>query len=253
MGKLSGKNVLVTGTSQGIGAAIARALTEEGCNICLHYFHSEEVPAEIKKLAESMNRKAICINADLTSESEVARFVKEGVEFLGSIDILVNNSGGLVGRKMLGDIDSEFWEKVFDINLKSMMMVTRECLPFLNKTDGAGIVNVASLAGRAGGHPGSLAYATSKGAVLTWSRALSRELATQGIRVNSVAPGFIEATAFHDTFTTRESAMNTIRNIPLGRAGLPEDVARTVVFLASEYDGFITGETLDINGGVYCA
>jgi 3-oxoacyl-[acyl-carrier protein] reductase len=253
MGSLRGKNAFVTGTSQGIGAAIARALVEAGCNICLHYFHSAEVPEMIRAFAESKGLRAICIRADLTDREDTAKCVSEGAQFLGGIDVLVNNSGGLVQRRQLSEIDNEFWERVMDINVTSMMMVTREALPFMNRQDGTSVVNISSLAGRAGGHPGSIAYATSKGAVLTWSRALARELASQGIRVNSIAPGFIEGTAFHDTFTTRESAMNTIRNIPLGRAGRAEDVARAVVFLASEYDGFITGETLDVNGGVYSA
>lgn len=253
MGTLAGKNAIVTGTSQGIGAEIGRELVEAGCNVCLHYFHSAEVPEKIKQLAESRGLMAVCIRADLTDSKDTARCVSEGAGFLGGIDVLVNNSGGLVQRRQLAEIDNEFWERVMDINLTSMMMVTREALPHMNRQDGASIINISSLAGRAGGHPGSLAYATSKGAVLTWSRALARELAPLGIRVNSVTPGFIEGTAFHDTFTTRESAQNTIRNIPLGRAGRSEDVARAVVFLASEYDGFITGETLDVNGGVYSA
>jgi 3-oxoacyl-[acyl-carrier protein] reductase len=133
------------------------------------------------------------------------------------------------------------------------MLVTREILPSLNASEGASIVNIASLAGRKGGHPGSLVYSMTKGAVLTWTRSLSSELASKGIRVNAVAPGFIEGTLFHKTHTTPESASKTIEGIPLGRAGNPDDVARAVAFLASEYDGFITGETIDINGGVYCA
>ena len=126
-------------------------------------------------------------------------------------------------------------------------------LPFLNKQDGSSIVNISSLAGRAGGHPGSLVYSTCKGAVLTWTRCLSKELAADKIRVNAVAPGFIEGTRFHETHTTKEAALKTISTIPLGRAGNPYDVARAVAYLASEYDGFITGETIDINGGVYSA
>ena len=134
-----------------------------------------------------------------------------------------------------------------------MMLVTRELIPHLNHNDGSSIVNVSSLAGRVGGHAGSLVYSMCKGAVLTWSRSLAKELAPKNIRVNSVAPGFIEGTSFHATHTTRESARKTIESIPLQRSGNPEDVARAVAFLASEYDGFITGETLDINGGVYSA
>lgn len=253
MGTLKDKNAFVTGTSQGIGAAIAETLVKAGCNICMHYFSSEKEPKKLQKIAEDKNQKAVCLQADLTREAEVADCVKAGVEILGSYDILVNNSGSLVKRSYIRDIDLEYWNTVMDINLTTMMLVTRELVPHMNQQDGASIINVSSLAGRVGGHPGSLAYSTSKGAVLTWTRALSKELSALKIRVNAVAPGFIEGTRFHETHTTRESAMKTISSIPLGRSGNPYDVARAVVFLASEYDGFITGETIDINGGVYCA
>lgn len=253
MGTLKGKNAFVTGTSQGIGAAIAKALIEAGCNICMHYFHSAEEPLKLKKIAGQNNQKAICLQADLTREPEVKKCVKEGIDFLGSIDILINNSGSLVKRNYINNIDLDYWKEVIDINLTTMMLVTKEVLPYLNNKIGSSIVNISSLAGRMGGHPGSLVYSTCKGAVLTWSRSLAKELASNNIRVNAVAPGFIEGTLFHEVHTTRESALKTIASIPLGRSGNPEDVARAVVFLASEYDGFITGETIDINGGVYCA
>jgi 3-oxoacyl-[acyl-carrier protein] reductase len=132
-----------------------------------------------------------------------------------------------------------------------MMLVTRAAEPYLSKNTNSSIVNLASLAGRKGGHPGSLAYATSKGAILTFTRALATEYGAKGIRVNAVAPGLILGTLFHDTHTTKESAANTIAGIPIERAGNPDDVARAVLYLASEFDGFITGATLDINGGVY--
>lgn len=253
MGALKGKNAFVTGSSQGIGAAIAETLIKSGCNICMHYFSSDEVPKKLQIIAEENNQKAICVQGDLTIEAEVIKCVNEGVDYLGSFDILVNNSGSLVNRKYIQEITLDYWRTVIDINLTTMMLVTRVLLPYLNKHDGSSIVNVASLAGRTGGHPGSLVYSTCKGAVLTWSRSLSKELAVDKIRVNSVAPGFIEGTKFHETHTTKESALKTISSIPLGRSGNPYDVARAVAFLASEYDGFITGETIDINGGVYCA
>lgn len=253
MNKLKGKNAFVTGTSQGIGAAISKALIEAGCNVCMHYFSSEEEPMRLKKIAEDNNQKAICLQADLTNEQEAKKCVHAAVASMGSLDILINNSGSLVKRSFVGDIEMDYWQKLIDINLTTMMLVTREMIPHLNQTDGASIVNVSSLAGRVGGHPGSLVYSMCKGAVLTWSRSLAKEVAPQNIRVNSVAPGFIQGTSFHATHTTKESAMKTIEGIPLQRAGNPDDVARAVVFLASEYDGFITGETLDINGGVYSA
>ena len=253
MGTLKGKTAFVTGTSQGIGAAIAKELIERGCNICMHYFHSSEQPDRLKTTAIQNGQKAITIRADLTNEEEVIRCVREATGVLGSFDILVNNSGGLVQRRYLPQVDSEYWKTLIDINLTSMMLVTKELLPHLNREAGSSIVNISSLAGRKGGHPGSLVYATTKGAMLTWTRALSAELAREGIRVNAIAPGFIEGTAFHSTHTTRESALKTIEGIPLGRSGNPEDIARAAAYLASEYDGFITGTTLDINGGVYCA
>ena len=253
MGALKGKNALVTGTSQGIGAAIAKNLIEAGCNICMHYFRSSEEPERMKVDAIERGQNAACLQADLTNEDDVKRCINEAVEIFGTFDVLINNSGALVERRSISALDLAYWGKLIDINLTSMMLVTKELEPYLNKKDGSSIVNISSLAGRKGGHPGSLVYSTTKGAVLTWTRSLSAELAHLGIRVNTVAPGFIEGTSFHKTHTSPESALNTIAGIPLGRSGNPEDVARAVTFLASEYDGFITGETIDINGGVYCA
>jgi 3-oxoacyl-[acyl-carrier protein] reductase len=252
MGTLKGKSAFVTGTSQGIGAAISKELIEKGCNVCMHYFRSSEQPDKLKMAALENGQKAFTIRADLTREEEVIRCVKEAVTIFGSFDILVNNSGGLVERRYLPQVDTGYWKILIDINLTSMMLVTKELLPYFNRETGSSIVNISSIAGRKGGHPGSLVYATTKGAMLTWTRALSAELAREGIRVNAIAPGFIEGTSFHRTFTTRESALKTIEAIPLGHSGNPEDIARAAAYLASEYDGFITGATLDINGGVYC-
>ncbi|HBC88990.1 MAG TPA: oxidoreductase [Lentisphaeria bacterium] len=253
MGCLKGKKALVTGAEQGIGQAVARALAERGCDVAIHYYASKELAEENAKFAKSKGVTADVFHADLTKEQDAKDLVAAAAKFLGGIDILVNNVGDLVKRKYLNEIDLDFWKKVYDINVTSAMMVTRESLPYLEKNqDGASIINLASLAGRKGGHPGSLVYSTCKGAVLTWTKALSNELAPKGIRVNAVAPGLILGTRFHATHTSKESADETIRGIPLGRAGTPEDVARTIVFLASEYDGFITGATIDINGGIYC-
>lgn len=253
MRSLKGKNAFVTGTSQGIGYSVAKGLIEAGCNICMHYFHSDAEILKLKKIAEENNQKAIILKADLTNEQNVKDCIRYAADFLKSFDILVNNSGSLVKRSFVEDIELDYWKTVIDINMTTMMLVTREILPHLNHKTGSSIVNVSSLAGRTGGHPGSLVYSTCKGAVLTWTRSLAKELAPRNIRVNAVAPGFIEGTNFHKVHTTRESAQKTIASIPLGRSGEPEDVARAVVFLASEYDGFITGSTLDINGGVYSA
>ena len=249
--KINGKNVLITAGAQGIGESITKHFIDSGANVAIHYFSRSDTADQLVKDAISKGQQAIAISGDLTKEEDANNLVEKTIEAFGSLNILINNAGSLVARRLLNEIDTEFWNRVMDINLTSMMYVTKAAAPYLEKNDNSSIVNLASLAGRKGGHPGSLAYATSKGAILTYTRALSTELGAQGIRVNAVAPGLILGTSFHNTHTTKESADATIAGIPIQRAGNADDVARAVLYLASEYDGFITGATLDINGGVY--
>ncbi len=249
--KLAGKKVLITAGAQGIGEAITRNFIDSGANVAIHYFSSSETADQLVEYAVGKGQKAIAINGDLTREADANVLVEKTVAALGGLDILINNAGSLVARRMLDDMELEFWKKVMDINLTSMMFVTKAAVSHLAKNDNSSIVNLASLAGRKGGHPGSLAYSTSKGAILTFTRALASELGPRGIRVNSVAPGLILGTSFHDTHTTKESAAATTASIPIQRAGNADDVARAIAYLGSEYDGFITGATLDINGGVF--
>lgn len=249
--KLNGKNVLITAGAQGIGESITKHFIDSGANVAIHYFSSADTANQLAEYATSKGLKALAISGDLTKEADAISMVEKTVEAFGGLDILINNAGSLVARRLLGDMEADFWHKVMDINMTSMMFVTKAAAPHLAKNENSSIVNLASLAGRKGGHPGSLVYATSKGAILTYTRALSTELGAQGTKVNAVAPGLILGTSFHNTHTTKESAAETISGIPIQRAGNADDVARAVLFLASEYDGFITGATLDINGGVY--
>ena len=249
--KLAGKNILITAGAQGIGESISRHFIDSGSNVAIHYFSSADTANKLVEYALSKGQKAIAISGDLTKEEDANAMVEKTVRTFGGLDILINNAGSLVARKMLNDMETDFWHKVMDINLTSMMFVSRAAAKYLGKNKNSSIVNLASLAGRKGGHPGSLVYATSKGAILTFTRALSTELGPQGTRVNAVAPGLILGTSFHNTHTTKESAAETTAGIPIQRAGNSADVARAVLYLASEYDGFITGATLDINGGVY--
>lgn len=253
MGHLSNCTALITGAGQGIGRAIALELVQRGCHVVLHYHTSRAGAEEVAALAKGFGSRATAFQADLTQPGQAAALVDFAVRELGGLRVLVNNTGDLVGRHRLPEITADYWRNLMTLNLESALWVTQAAVPHLAASGAASIVNLASLAGRKGGHPGSLAYSTAKGAMLTWTRALATELAPQGIRVNAVAPGLILGTRFHNTHTTRESASETIAGIPLGRAGTPEDVARAVGYLASEYDGFITGATLDINGGVYAA
>jgi 3-oxoacyl-[acyl-carrier protein] reductase len=253
MGCLRGKRALVTGAEQGIGRASAEALLRAGCDVFLHYFQGEEGPREVVRLAGSLSCRSDCCRADLTIEAQVFQCVEVAVGFLGGLDILINNVGGMVERRLLEQVDVSYWQKTLDLNLTTMMLVTRAAVPHLARVGEASIVNMASLAGRKGGPPTSLAYSTSKGGVIAWTRALAQELGPRGVRVNALAPGLILGTLLHQTHTSQEAIEASIKAIPLGRAGNPDDVARAVVFLAAEYDGFLTGATIDINGGVYSA
>ena len=255
MSKLLGKRALVTAGAQGIGLAISRQLLAAGCDVFVHYRSSGAAAAALEGEARAMGRRCGSAAADLTGTPAAERLVASAVDFLGGLDLLINNAGSLVARRSLAEADDAFWTEVIELNVGSLRRVTRAALPHLATAaatrGGASIVNLSSLAGRKGGHAGSLVYSTAKGAVLTFTRSLAAEVGPQGIRVNALAPGLILGTSFHNTHTTPESARATVAGIPLGRAGTADDVARAAVYLASEFDGFITGATLDINGGVY--
>ena len=255
MSKLLGKRALVTAGAQGIGLAISQHLLRAGCDVFVHYHRSADGAKALEAEAKQLGRRCGSASADLTTSEESNQLVADAVKFLGGLDVLINNAGSLVGRKTLAEAEDDFWAEVMSLNIGSVRRVTRAALPHLaaaaKARGGASIVNLSSLAGRKGGHGGSLAYSTAKGAVLTFTRSLASELGPQGIRVNALAPGLILGTSFHTTHTSKESAAATIAGIPLGRGGNAEDVARAAVYFASEFDGFITGATLDINGGVY--
>jgi 3-oxoacyl-[acyl-carrier protein] reductase len=254
-GRLRGKRALVTAGAQGIGLAVSRALGNAGCELFVHYRSSADAAGALCADLRRSGLRAACGAADLTTAGECVRIVDEAVSFLGGLDVLVNNAGTLIARRPFAEADDEYWAAVMTLNLDSARWVTRAALPHLieagSARGGASIVNLASLAGRHGGGPGAVAYATAKGAMLTWTRGLAGELARKGVRVNAVAPGLILGSAFHATHTPEDMQQRIVAGIPLGRAGTPDDVARAVAFLASELDGFITGATLDINGGVY--
>lgn len=255
MNKLLGKRALVTAGAQGIGLAISRRLLAAGCDVFVHYHRSADAARALAEEARGLGRRCGHAAADLTTPGGADALVAEAVACLDGLDVLINNAGSLVARKTLAEADDAFWAEVLALNVDSLRRVTRAALPHLAAAartgGGASIVNLSSLAGRKGGHAGSLVYSTAKGAVLTFTRSLAGEVGPQGIRVNALAPGLILGTSFHTTHTTRQSADATVATIPLGRAGDADDVARAAVYLASEYDGFITGATLDINGGVY--
>ncbi len=200
--KLTGKNVLITAGAQGIGESITKHFIDNGAHVAIHYFSSVDTANQLTTYAKSNGVNAIAISGDLTKEIDANALIEKTVKALGGIDILINNAGSLVARKMLSEMETDFWNKVMDINLTSIMLVTRAAAHYLAKNNNSSIVNLASLAGRKGGHPGSLAYATSKGAILTYTRALSTEFGPQGIRVNAVAQAL--SLALHFTINIQQ-------------------------------------------------
>jgi 3-oxoacyl-[acyl-carrier protein] reductase len=248
---LHGKTALITGGGTGIGQGIALALARAGARIAITYNNHKPDQDFADEVERHSGHPLTSLQLDATVETEVQRIVELlGLEF-GGLDILVNNVGGLIQRSVIGDMDFKLWRQVLAVNLDSTFLMTHFALPLIN--GGGRIINIASLAGRNGGHAGATAYATSKAAIFGFTRGLSKELAPAGITVNALAPGFIEATPFHDTFTTAESKAATVETIPLGRAGVPEDVAGAALWLASDHARFVTGTVVDINGGQYFA
>jgi len=246
---LKGKVALVTGGARDIGRAVVLGLAERGAAVVVNYNSSEDKANEVVRDVKERGGEAIATRADVTSPVETNALVDAAREaFGGSIDILVNNAGGLLARKKLEEMDSDFWDAVMTINLKSVFLVTRAAVPFM--PEGSAIVNLSSLAARDGGGGGALAYSAAKGGVLTLTRGLSKELAPRKIRVNCVSPGMIDTT-FHDTFTSPEVRKTVASRTSIGREGTPEDVANAVIFLATDASAYITGESIEINGGLY--
>jgi 3-oxoacyl-[acyl-carrier protein] reductase len=250
MHDLAGKVALVSGGGRDIGRQVSLALAKAGANVCLNYFDSEIEADETRRQIEALGAgRAVAAQGDMTKAADVARVVQACADAFGpKIDILVNVVGGLVARKTLEEMDEDFWDFVLDVNLKSVFLLTKAVVPHMNS--GGAIVNFASQAARDGGGPGALAYATGKGGVLTLTRGLAKELGPKGIRVNAVSPGMI-ATAFHDTFTKPEVRERVAGGTPLRREGEAREVADLVTYLASDESSFITGASMEINGGTY--
>ena len=245
---LKGKRVLITGSSSGIGAATAKMFAEQGCFVGVHYFRTKEggekTFAEVKKISNGC-----LLKADMRDKSEIVKLIADFVKNAGGIDVLVNNAGSLIDRQFFADATEEYYEDVFATNVKSAFLAAQAALEHLKKTKGC-IVNIGSIAGHNGGAGGGGIYAAAKAAVATMTIAMAKEFAPFSIRVNSVMPGLIE-TRFHERFSTPERRKQVARQTPLGRNGKAEDVAKAILFLASDAAGFITGEYIAVNGGLY--
>ena len=248
MSKFEGKVAVVTGGSRDIGRAISVQLAKEGAKVVVNYYNSESGAKETLEAIKSIGGEAIAVKADISKIDDIKHLKAKTVEAFGDkIDILVNNAGGLFARKKLQELDETFYDLVMNVNFKATVFVMQAFESLMGK--GGSIINLSSLAARDGGGGGSSLYASSKGAVSTFTRAMAKELGPKGIRVNALCPGLI-ATTFHDTFTTDEVRTMVAGKTPLRKEGSAEEVADLVVYLASDKSSFITGANFDINGGL---
>ena len=241
---------LVTGGGAGLGRACALTLGKRGARVAVHYMKSDAGADEVVETLKALGTDAAAFQADLTKAAEVQLLVDAVTGRFDAVDILVNNAGDLIARTPLLEMSEEFFRQVIDVNLTSAFLMCRAVGPSMVARKSGTIINMSSLAAWNGGGPGAGAYSTAKGAIVSLTKALAKEMSPHGIRVNCVAPGLIGETAFHGRFTAPAAFENAAKGVLLGRAGTPDEVASVVAFLASKDASFLTGETIEINGGM---
>ncbi|MBI2014129.1 MAG: 3-oxoacyl-ACP reductase FabG [Candidatus Rokubacteria bacterium] len=245
MGRLDGRVALVTGASRGIGAAIARAFGREGARVAVNYHRSEAKAAAVVAAIEAAGSKALAVQADVADGPAVRAMVERAVAGLGPIDVLVNNAG-IADATPLDQMSEDVWDRLIATNLRSVFLCTRAVLPAMLARGRGKIISVTSQLGQKG-MPNHTHYAAAKAGVIGFTRALAREVGPRGIHVNAIAPGPIETDLMGpitDEFRREKSAIFALR-----RLGLPEEVAPTAVFLASDDSSYYAGQTLCPNGG----
>jgi 3-oxoacyl-[acyl-carrier protein] reductase len=245
---LTGKVAIVTGGGRDIGKMTSIKLASLGAKVVINYFGSKAEAEATQTEISAAGGEAILVQGDMTKQADVENLVQKTIEAFGpEIHVLVNVAGGLVARKTLAELDEDFVNLVFRLNFNSTFLATKAVVPYMPA--GSSIVNLSSQAGRDGGGGGASIYAASKGAIMTFTRGMAKELGPKNIRVNSLCPGMI-ATTFHDVFTKSEIRTNVANATPLRREGQASEVADLVAYLASDESSFMTGNNIDINGGL---
>ena len=243
---LTGKVALVTGASRGIGQATAIDLAKAGADVVVNFIGNEAVAQETVAAIEALGRKAIKIKADVGNAEDVQAMVDEAVAAFGHIDILVNNAGITRDGLLIRMKDSD-WDDVLNINLKGVYLVTKAVAKLMVKQRAGRIINMTSVSGVTG-NVGQANYAAAKAGVIGFTKTCAKELAARGITVNAVAPGFIE-TAMTDVLPEKIKE-GIAATVPFGRMGQPEEIASVVTFLASDFASYITGQVLNVDGGM---
>ena len=246
--KCAGKVAVVTGAGKGIGAAIAKALADEGAAVVVNYSSSHEAADRVVSEITKNGGKAVAVQANVAKKADIERLFAEAKKAFGALDILVNNAG-VYEFAPLGQITEEHFHKHFDLNVLGLLLATQEALKYFNPAGGS-IINISSIVSTAS-VPGSSVYSATKASVDAITRVLAKELGGRKIRVNAVNPGMIETEGLHATgIATSDFRKQIEAQIPLGRIGQPSDIAPAVVFLASQDGSWITGETIYITGGI---
>lgn len=246
----TGKVVLVTGASSGIGRATAELFGRCGASVAITYLNNKSGADEaVAAISAAGGQTPLAMHVDVTKTSEIERMVREVEDQLGPVDILINNAGSLIERLRTLDMTEERWNQVLNLNATSAFFAAQAVIPKMLEKGSGVIVNVTSIAGRNGGALGSIHYSSAKAAILTMTKGLAKEFASQGIRINAVSPGVID-TPYHETFTTPEVMENLRKAIPMGREGRPDEVAGVIAFLASDAASYLCGETIEVNGGL---
>lgn len=244
--KLEGKKVLVTGASRGIGKAIALALAAEGADVAVNYAGSEAAAKAVAAEIEAMGRKAIVIQADISSNEAATNMVDQVVKEFGRIDVLVNNAG-ITRDGLLMRMKEEDWDAVLTTNLKGVFNCTKAAVKYMMKQKAGHIVSISSVVGVMG-NAGQANYAAAKAGVIGFTKAVAKEVAARGITVNAIAPGFIQTDM--TAVLNEKQVEGMLATIPLRKLGDPADIAKAVLFLASEDSNYITGQTLHVDGGM---
>ena len=243
--RLEGKVALVTGASRGIGRAIATRFAQAGADVAL-LARNEALLEETGAAIRAHGRQALVLVADQSDGAQVDAAVARTLEQFARIDILVNNAGvGASGDIMT--VSEERWDELLDVNLKGCFLVTRAVVPAMREQRSGRIVNISSIAAETGGLSGAVSYSASKGGMLAFTKSLARDMAPYGITANSICPGQIETDMGH---VPPDRLPEVLRRIPLGRVGIPDDIACAALFLASDAGAYITGAALDVNGGI---
>lgn len=244
--KLQGKSALVTGASRGIGRAIALQLAKEGANVAVNFAGSEAKANQVVDEIKALGLQAFAIQGNVADPDDVQRMIKDTVDQFGSLDILVNNAG-ITRDNLLIRMKEDEWDDVINTNLKGVFLCTKAAARPMMKQRSGRIINISSIVG-VSGNPGQANYVAAKAGVIGLTKTSAKELAARGITVNAVAPGFI-TTDMTDKLTEDIKA-EMLKQIPLAKLGNPEDIAKTVVFLASDDSSYITGQTIHVDGGM---